>query len=164
MRIALIVGINYYEHGSSLYGCVDDAHAVQAVLERHGDGTVNFDCKLLTGTGPTDRVDRNALKDRVAELFKAQAEIALFYFAGHGHIEATGGYLLATDSRRGDEGLSLAEVLTLANTSPAQNKVVVLDGCNKLIGACDSSFSVFRMRWKLRQKPAEQSQVGPEFL
>lgn len=130
MRIALIVGINYYEHGSSLYGCVDDAHAVQAVLERHGDGSVNFDCMLLAGTGPNDRVDRNALKDRVAELFKAQAEIALFYFAGHGHIEATGGYLLATDSRRGDEGLSLSDVLTLANTSPARNKVVVLDSCH----------------------------------
>ncbi|MGE3978475.1 MAG: caspase domain-containing protein [Nitrospira sp.] len=130
MRIALIVGINYYEHGSSLYGCVDDAHAVQAVLERHGDGTVNFDCKLLTGTGPTDRVNRNVLKDQVEELFKRQAEIALFYFAGHGHIEATGGYLLATDSRRGDEGLSLTDVLTLANASPARNKVVVLDSCH----------------------------------
>ena len=42
MRIALIVGINYYEHGDSLFGCVDDAHAVQAVLERHGNGSVNF--------------------------------------------------------------------------------------------------------------------------
>ncbi|EFE6737880.1 caspase family protein, partial [Escherichia coli] len=26
MRIALIVGINYYEHGGSLHGCVNDAH------------------------------------------------------------------------------------------------------------------------------------------
>lgn len=130
MRIALIVGINYYEHGNSLYGCVDDAHAVQAVLERHGDGSVNFDCKLLTGTGPHDKVDRNDLKDRVAELFRTQAEIALFYFAGHGHIEATGGYILATNSRRGDEGLSLSDVLTLANASAARNKVVVLDSCH----------------------------------
>lgn len=130
MRIALIVGINYYKHGGSLFGCVDDAHAVKAVLDRHGDGAVNFDSKLLTGTGPSDRVDRNDLKDRVEELFKAPAEIALFYFAGHGHIEATGGYLLATDSRRGDEGLSLSEVLTLANASPARNKVVVLDSCH----------------------------------
>lgn len=130
MRIALIVGINHYEHGPSLFGCVDDAHAVKAVLERHGDGSVNFDCKLLTGTGPTDRVDRSVLKDNVEELFNEQAEIALFYFAGHGHIEATGGYLLATDSRRGDEGLSLSDVLTLANGSPARNKVVVLDSCH----------------------------------
>ncbi|KAB8195638.1 CHAT domain-containing protein [Lysobacter maris] len=130
MRIALIVGINYYEHGGALFGCVDDAHAVKTVLERHGDGAVNFDCKLLTGTGSTDRVDRTDLKDHVVELFKSQAEIALFYFAGHGHIEAAGGYLLATDSRRGDEGLSLSEVLRLANASPARNKVVVLDSCH----------------------------------
>lgn len=130
MRIALIVGINHYEHGDSLYGCVDDAHAVQAVLARHGDGSVNFDCKMFTGTGPTDRVERSLLKDRVEELFKAQADIALFYFAGHGHIEATGGYLLATDSRRGDEGLSLSEVLALANKSPARNKIIILDSCH----------------------------------
>src|ERR1044071_2533882 len=124
MRIGLIVGINYYEHGSPLYGCVDDAHAVSAVLERHGDGAMNFDCKLLTGTGPTDRVERGFLKDHVAELFKKPADIALLYFAGHGHIETTGGYLLATDAKRGDEGLSLSDVLTLANGSPARNKVV----------------------------------------
>lgn len=130
MRIALIVGINYYEYGAPLFGCVDDAHSVKAVLDRHGDGAVNFDCKLLTGTGPTDRVDRNVLKDQVEELFRNKVEIALFYFAGHGHIEATGGYLLATNSRRGDEGLSLSDVLTLANASPASNKVVVLDSCH----------------------------------
>lgn len=130
MRIALIVGINYYENGGPLFGCVDDARAVQAILERHGDGSVNFDCRLLTGTGPADRVTRNNLKDRVVQLFTAQAEIALLYFAGHGHIEATGGYLLASDSRRGDEGLSLAEILALANASPAQNKVVILDSCH----------------------------------
>lgn len=130
MRIALIVGINHYDHGGSLYGCVDDAHAVQAVLARHGDGSVNFDCKIFTGTGPKDRVERSLLKDRVEDLFKAQADIALFYFAGHGHIEATGGYLLATDSRRGDEGLSLSEVLALANKSPARNKIIILDSCH----------------------------------
>jgi hypothetical protein len=85
---------------------------------------------MFTGTGPTDRVDRALLKDRVEELFKAQADIALFYFAGHGHIEATGGYLLATDSRRGDEGVSLSEVLTVANKSPARNKIIILDSCH----------------------------------
>ena len=130
MRIALVVGINYYEFSNSLFGCVDDAHAVKAVLERHGDGSVNFDCNLLTGTGPSDRVDRNDLKDLVRKLFATQAEIALLYFAGHGHIEATGGYVLGSDARRGDEGLSLAEVFTLANGSPARNKVVILDSCH----------------------------------
>ena len=66
----------------------------------------NFDCKLLTGTGPTDRVRiETILKDAICcKLFRAPAEIALFYFAGHGRIEATGGYLLATNSGPGNEG------------------------------------------------------------
>lgn len=130
MRIALIVGINYYQHGSSLFGCVDDAHAVKAVLERHDGGSVNFDCKILTGTGPTDLVLRGALKDSIEELFKKDAEVALFYFAGHGHIEASGGYILASDAQRGDEGVSLSEILTFANSSPAKNKVIILDSCH----------------------------------
>lgn len=130
MRRALIVGVNYYEHGNPLFGCVDDAHAIKAVLARHDGGAVNFDCMLLTGTGPEDRVDRGDLKDNIKELFKTEAEIAFLYFAGHGHIEATGGYLLATDSKRGDDGVSLSEILTLANASPATNKVIVLDSCH----------------------------------
>ncbi|MDR2839217.1 MAG: caspase family protein [Azonexus sp.] len=129
-RIALIVGINHYEYANPLYGCVDDALAVKAVLERHGDGSVNFDCRTWLGTPAAGPVNRAALKDHVAELFKTQADIALFYFAGHGHIETTGGYLLATDSRRGDEGLSLADVLTMANASAAANKIILLDSCH----------------------------------
>ena len=130
MRKALLIGINYYEHGSPLYGCVDDAHAVKAVLERHDGGSVNFDCMLHTGTGSTDRVDRSEMKDSIEELFKTEVEIALFYFAGHGHIEATGGYLLASNSSRGDEGVSLSEILTFANASPAKNKIIILDSCH----------------------------------
>lgn len=130
MRIALIVGINYYEHGNSLHGCVNDALEVKAVLERHEGGAINFDCHLLIGNCSTDRVDRGQLKDQIDQLFKTKADIALFYFAGHGHIEATGGYLLATDSRRGDEGVSLSEILTFANNSPANNKVIILDSCH----------------------------------
>ncbi len=75
MRKALIIGINYYEHGSPLYGCVDDAHAVKAVLERHDGGSVNFDCMLHTGTGPSDRVNRSEMKDSIEELFETEAEV-----------------------------------------------------------------------------------------
>jgi hypothetical protein len=91
---------------------------------------VNFDVELLTGTGPKHPVLRSDLKDHIVELFDGDSEIALFYFAGHGHIEATGGYLLASDSKRGDEGVALGEVLTLANDSKARNKIVVLDSCH----------------------------------
>lgn len=131
MRKALVVGIDYYEHIGGLNGCVNDAHDVRAALERNADGTVNFITpRLITGTGPTDIVERRALKDAVRELFADTSEIALFYFAGHGYIEDTGGFLCAGDCRDGDDGLSLTEVMTLAQASPATNKVIILDSCH----------------------------------
>lgn len=130
MRRALIVGIDYYQHGSRLFGCVRDADDVKTVLERHDDGTVNFDCMLLAGIDQTAPVNRRDFKDHIETLFGSEAEIALLFFAGHGHIEATGGYLLTSDSRCGDEGVSLSEILTLANSSRATNKVILLDSCH----------------------------------
>jgi len=130
MRKALIVGIDYYEHVSKLHGCVNDAHSVKAVIEKHSDGSVNFGVKLLVATGPGDAVSRADLKDLIQELFGDDSDIALLYFAGHGHVETTGGYLCGSDCRRGDDGLSLGEVLTLANGSQAKNKVIVLDSCH----------------------------------
>lgn len=130
MRKALVVGIDYYENASPLYGCVNDAHSVKAVLERHSDGTVNFDVRLLTGTGPSDTVSRSVLKESIRELFAHDGEAALLYFAGHGFIEATGGYLVCSEGRTGDDGLALSEIQTLANGSRARNKIIVLDSCH----------------------------------
>ncbi len=129
MRKALVVGVDHYVHMSPLFGCVNDAHSVKGILERNSDGTTNFDVRLMTGTGSSD-VDRSDLKDAVTELFGDEALIALFYFAGHGHIGSTGGFVCATNTNRGDEGLSLAEILTLANNSNALNKVIILDSCH----------------------------------
>ncbi|NCC62653.1 MAG: caspase family protein, partial [Verrucomicrobiae bacterium] len=75
--IALIVGINYYECFNPLSGCVNDAHAVKNVLERHYDGTVNFDCQLLTGTNSMI-VTHRTLKDHIKKLFNTNSNIALF--------------------------------------------------------------------------------------
>jgi len=139
MRKALVVGIDYYKHGSGLFGCVGDASKVRSVLERNSDGTVNFDVKLLTGVSRTDAVKRSQLREQLKELFAGDAEIALFYFAGHGHIETTGGYLLASDSKSGDEGIPLHDVLTFANNSHAQNKVILLDSCHSGIAGAKPS-------------------------
>ncbi len=130
MRIALIVGINYYESAGQLFGCVNDAHSVKAILERHDGGDINFESRILTGTGPADRVNKADLKDAIEQLYRTDAEIALFYFAGHGHIESAGGYIVASDAKRGDDGVSLSEILTFANNSPAKNRVIILDSCH----------------------------------
>jgi hypothetical protein len=131
MRKALIVGIDHYAHLKTLSGCVNDAHAVKALLERHADGTVNFVTpRILTGPGPAGIVERGELRDATRELFKGDADIALFYFAGHGHIEDTGGFLCAGDCKTGDDGFPVSDLMTMASNSSARNKVIVLDSCH----------------------------------
>lgn len=130
MRKALIVGIDHYATGSQLFGCVNDAYAVKSVIERNSDGTVNFDVMMLTGTGVSDPVSRDDLRQAIQELFAHHGEVALLYFAGHGHIEETGGYLIASDSKNGHDGIPLADILTWANESKASNRIVILDSCH----------------------------------
>lgn len=69
MRKALCVGIDCYEKINDLHGCVNDANAVKEVLQRNGDGTLNFDVKLLTATSEASYISRSTLKDSVEELF-----------------------------------------------------------------------------------------------
>jgi len=129
MRKALVVGIDHYEYIDPLTGCVNDAYAVKAMLDRHANGSVNFGTRLMAGAGPKDIVKKSDLKEAVRELFADDSEVALFYFAGHGYIETTGGYLCAGDCKTGDDGLALSEVMTLANMSRARNRIVILDSC-----------------------------------
>jgi hypothetical protein len=131
MRKALIVGIDHYEYIGSLSGCVNDAHSIRTVLERNSDGTLNFVApQVMAGTSAARMVRKRDLRDAARELFFDDAEIALFYFAGHGHIDDTGGFLWASDAKTGDEGLSLQELMTWANSSRAKNKVIILDSCH----------------------------------
>jgi len=139
MRKALVVGIDYYSSVSPLHGCVNDAHSVKSVLDRHADGSINFSVRLLTGTGPAEPVSRSELKDAVRDLFAGDSETALFFFAGHGFIEVTGGYLITSECNTGDDGLSLNDVLVLANTSGARNKVIILDSCHSGIAGASTN-------------------------
>jgi len=129
MKKALVVGINYYENVSPLHGCVNDAYEISQVLSRHMDGSINFDVKRFTAIDAGSSITRKELKDNVIELFKDDSEIALFYFAGHGHVQETGGYLITSECTDGDDGLSLTDVLNIANASPARNKILVFDSC-----------------------------------
>jgi hypothetical protein len=138
MRKSLIVGIDFYQVGTQLFGCVNDAYGVRSVLERNSDGTLNFDVKMLTGTGPTDIVSRYELRQAIQELFYNEGETSLLYFAGHGHIEETGGYIIASDSSSGHDGVPLSDILTYANDSKAKNRVIILDSCHSGIAGDDS--------------------------
>jgi hypothetical protein len=130
MRKALVVGIDYYENINPLFGCVNDAYAIKAVLDRHSDGTKNFDVNIEISTGPTQKIERKELKKNVEELFKDKSEIAIFYFSGHGYVESTGGYLITSECKDGDDGFSMNDLLEIANNSEARNKIIVLDCCH----------------------------------
>lgn len=130
IKKALIVGVDYYENTSSLFGCVNDAHSVETVLERNGNGTKNFQTMLLTANGASSKLTRRKLKESIKRLFEGNSSAALFYFAGHGHVESTGGYLLTSECKEGDEGLSMKDIIDIAMKSNAQNKIIILDCCH----------------------------------
>lgn len=129
MRKALCVGIDSYEHVNDLHGCVNDANSVKSALERNGDGTLNFDVKIMCATSEKSYITRNNLRDAVEKLFENESEIAVFYYSGHGAIDSLGGYLCTSEITRPDEGLSLNDVMGFASKSKARNKVIILDSC-----------------------------------
>lgn len=148
MRKALVVGIDYYTNVSPLYGCVNDSFAVKAMLDRHTDGSVNFGVKHLATAGLGGTVERDELRLAVESLFAGDGEVALFYFAGHGHIEATGGYLCSSDVKTGNDGVPLADIMSMANQSKIRNCVIILDSCHSGIAGGSA----------LQQKVAEISE------
>ena len=130
MRKALVVGIDYYTDVSPLFGCVNDSFEVKTMLDRHADGSVNFGVKHLAATGPNKLCNRDELRQAIEDLFAGDGEVSVLYFAGHGHIETTGGYLCSSDVKTGNDGVALAEIMIMANQSKIQNRVIILDSCH----------------------------------
>jgi len=130
MRKALIVGINYYQHINPLQGCVNDAYGVKSVLERHSDGTINFSTNLIVANDANSSITRKYLKDKIIELFKDDSDVSFFYFSGHGYLESTGGYLITSECSTGDDGVSMNELLQIANDSKSRNRIIVIDCCH----------------------------------
>ncbi|WP_025743184.1 caspase family protein [Aquimarina pacifica] len=130
MRRALIVGINHYR-SAPLKGCINDAKKMQEVLATHVDQSPNFDCKLLIskedGASP---ITTGKLKKTIFELFSHEAEIAILYFSGHGASNAVGSYLVTQDATSFNEGVSLQEIITIANASKTKEAIIILDACH----------------------------------
>lgn len=130
MARALILGIDKYDHDSvrPLTGCADDAYAMRDVLQTHEDGEPNFSCYLLTSRGEQP-ITRKFLRRKWSELFENYEGDTLFYFSGHGHPTEVGGFIVTQDAEPGDPGLSMNDLLTLANSSRARSVLLILDCC-----------------------------------
>ncbi len=124
MRKALIVGINNYPN-IPLSGCINDANAVGATIQTHGNGDPNFEVIY-----ELDAPRKGPLKKQIMNLFSGEADSALFYFSGHGFFGPTGGVLVTPDYSEADEGISLDEILTIVNESKIKDKIVILDCCH----------------------------------
>ena len=126
MRKALLVGIDNY-HTTPLSGCVNDATRMAHILGKHYDGSPNFSCHLLLA--PQATVTRSLLREKLELLFRDESDVALLYFSGHGTANNLGGYLVTQDAKKFDEGISMTDVLTLANTSRSREVIIILDCC-----------------------------------
>jgi len=123
MKKALVVGINNYL-SSPLKGCITDASALASIIAFNGNGSPNFDVRL-----ETDVQTKSILKTMIAELFSGTNQTVLLYFSGHGFLNEIGGYLVTPDHAEYDEGISMNEILILANGSKSKDKIIILDCC-----------------------------------
>lgn len=126
-RKALIVGIDDYSV-VPLNGCVNDANEIATLLSRNEDQSVNFSVKLRTSSNY--QINKSILKGWIVDCFNGDDEIALFYFSGHGHIDALGGYIVTPDYAPMDFGISMEDILAIANNSRCKNKIIILDCCH----------------------------------
>ncbi len=124
MRKALVVGINNYPT-SPLHACINDASAFGTIIETHGNGDPNFAVILRTDV-PT----KGKLIELIDKLFSGDDEVALFYFSGHGYENELGTYLVTPDASKNDVGLSMTDLLVMANKSKAKNRIIILDCCH----------------------------------
>lgn len=129
MRRALVIGIDNYST-APLNGCVADAQRISALLERHTDGSRNFDVVTMLGETGKPKFTKALVKAAITELFSKPAQVALLYFSGHGASTGFGGYLVTPDATAYDEGVSMADVLKAASNTKVQEVIILLDCCH----------------------------------
>lgn len=132
-RRALLVGIDAYDHiQPALTWCVDDALAMREALAFHANYDPNFATRVLLGSNVADshapRVTFNALCDALGELFTFEG-MALFYYSGHGIVMDGRTYLATQDGSPTLPGLSLNDLLAMANQAQAPDVLIILDAC-----------------------------------
>jgi hypothetical protein len=130
VKRALLVGIDDYPTARSLSGCVADATALRDLLARHADDSPNWRTELITSEARLTAVTRDNLRRALTELFaNARDADLLFFFAGHGAQTPWGADLVTQDAVEHSLGLSMNDLVTLANDSPARSVTILLDCC-----------------------------------
>jgi Caspase domain len=127
MKRALLVGIDEYDNFNNLSGCVNDVDAIEPLLRRNEDDTPNFDCQKRTSA--TGGVTRDELLEDLDGLFGGGADVAVLYFAGHGHGSGNDVALVTEDGTPQTPGIAFSELLGKVAISPVREIVILLDCC-----------------------------------
>jgi hypothetical protein len=129
MRKALLVGINDYPK-CPLKGCENDAARLSSILQKHHDGSPNFDCRTFLSS--KEAVTRVRLRGLIGELLAKPADTALFYFSGHGSETKSAGILVTQDYADNDLGIPMAELIEVASEASGRIReiFIVLDCCH----------------------------------
>lgn len=124
-RVALVIGNSAYDHAPALKNPVRDASAVALKLQGLG-------FEVLTGLDQT--ADQMRATVRAFSVALDSADLAVFYFAGHGIQVAGSNYLIPVDAeilREADVDFSTLRLdLILAQMErAAATRIVLLDAC-----------------------------------
>ncbi len=131
-RVAVVIGINEYEHWPSLSGASNDGHRVAEFLREEGwDEVIEVYDEEATR--------RRMLKMLGTELPRMTDEntLAMIYFAGHGQTETLPGggkrgYLIPVDGDTEDvfsTAISMDTVRDLSKRTPAKHVYYAIDAC-----------------------------------
>ncbi|HVT11697.1 MAG TPA: caspase family protein [Fimbriimonadaceae bacterium] len=121
---AIVVGVQEYKpllSASTLGGCVNDAKAIQAALERN-----HFHVTTLFNEQGTRQGILDAIK-AVAAMIKP-SERFVFYFAGHGR-NSPHEALMPSDATSVGNDLTTAELNVAISAIHAKSRTVILDAC-----------------------------------
>ena len=134
----LMVGINQYKNNRyNLNYAVADANAVRSALEKAG-------ASLFSQTYVHDLRDDRATKENILAAFdkvshtSAPGDVFIFYYAGHGVLNAQGEFYLVphditqmygADPTLAQKGISATLLQQLAKALPAQKQLYLLDAC-----------------------------------
>jgi hypothetical protein len=131
-RVAVVVGINEYEHWPSLTGASNDGRRMAEFLRNDG-----WDEVIEIYDGEATR--RRMLRVLGTELPRIADEdtLAMIYFAGHGQTETLPGggkrgYLIPVDSDTDDvfsTAISMDTVRDLSKRTPAKHVYYAIDAC-----------------------------------
>jgi TPR repeat protein len=125
-RVALVVGNTAYAALPQLRNPANDAAALTETLTKIGFEVVSV--------SDATRDSLTAAADRFGEISRG-AEVAVFYFAGHGVQIAGTNYLLPVDATLGSEadlgtqGLDVDRVIEKIRSAAPRSAVVILDAC-----------------------------------